>query len=290
MELAELKSFVQIVERGSLSAASRAMRQGLSTTSRHLTALEEDVGTTLALRTTRKLVVTDAGRRFYDHARRALDEIERATNHQALDTPLVVSCGITIGQHLVMPRLTELLRARSDLRIELRLEDRVAELLTENIDVVVRAGVLLPDSTELVAHTLTSFPRVVVAAPSYLTKYGRPQTPRALVGHTCVIQASAAGPIDRWRLRSGGATTRTVGVTGRFSSNAPQLLLDAAKAGLGIALLPSWLVAGAIGDGTLDRLLPSWRTDAVTMSAVYRRRLRGSPAIQALVGALGDGR
>jgi len=281
MELAELRTFLRIVERGSLSAAARATRQSLPTTSRHLAAIEEDVGVSLALRTTRKLVVTDAGRRFYDHARRALDELERATNQQALDTPLVVSCGVTIGQHLVMPRLTELLRANPDLRIELRLEDRVAELLVENIDVVIRAGVLLPNSTELVAHTLTSFPRVVVAAPSYVAKYGRPHAPGALVGHTCVIQTA----VDRWRLRS-GKTARTIGVTGRFSSTTPQVLLDAARAGLGIALLPTWLVAGALEDGSLERILPSWKSDAVTMSAVYRRRLRGSKAIQALVGAL----
>lgn len=285
MELDELKTFVQIVERGSLSAAAKANRQSLPTTSRHLQALEADLGTPLALRTTRKLVVTDAGRRFYEHARRALFELDRARANTAADERIVVSTGVTIGHHLVFPRIVDLLARRPELRIELRLEDRVTELLTENVDIVVRAGVSVPDRDDLVAHALSSFPRGIVAAPSYLDAHGRPTSPSALGGHTCLVQVTNTGALDRWRLTH-GARERSVEVRGRFSATAPQLLLDAARAGLGLALLPPWLTHDAVARGELERVLPAWESPPVAMYAVYRRNRRGSPAIRAFIDAM----
>lgn len=285
MELDELKTFVQIVERGSLSAAARATRQSLPTTSRHLQALEADLGAPLALRTTRKLVVTDAGRRLYEHARRALFELERARTGASQNERVVVSTGVTIGQHLVLPRIVDLLARRPELRLELRLEDRVTELLTENVDVVVRAGVDVPDHAELVAHALLTFPRTLVAAPAYLDAQGRPKTPAALGGHACLVQVTSGGPVDRWRLGRSGRD-RTVEVQARFASTAPHVLLGAACAGLGIAFLPPWLTAEAIAQGRLERVLPGWESSPITMYAVHRRSRRGSPAVRAFIEAM----
>jgi DNA-binding transcriptional LysR family regulator len=287
MDLAGLAAFVQIVERGSLSAAARATGQSLPTVSRHLRALEAELDAQLALRTTRRLVVTDEGRRLYEHARRALSELDQARSRAGprADEKLVVSLPVTLGQHLIVPRLPRLLQRRPGLRLEVRLEDRLTELLAENIDVVVRAGVAPPDSAELIGQALCSFHRELAAAPRYLRSRGAPKTPASLAAHDCLVQLAPTGPVDRWRLVRGDREEQ-VAVAGRLASTAPQVLLDGARAGLGIALLTSWLLAEDIAAGRLRRVLPGWASPPVTVFAVYRRRLRGAPALRAFIEAV----
>jgi DNA-binding transcriptional LysR family regulator len=287
VELIELESFVQIVERGSLSAAARATRQSLPTVSRHLRALEVELDTPLAHRTTRRLVVTEAGQRLYEHARRALAELEHAKRGAGVraEEKLVVSMGVTLGQHLFVPRLAQLLKERPGLRIEVRLEDRLTELLVENVDVVIRAGVAPPDSAELVAQPLATFRRSVVAAPSLLRAHGAPASPSALTELPCLVQIGVAGMLDRWRLVK-GEREDVVEVSGRLTSTAPQVLFDAACAGVGFALLPSWLTDAPVRARRLVRVLKGWESADVTAYAVYRRRLRGSAAVRAFCDVL----
>ena len=284
VDLAELETFVQIVERGSLSAAARATRQSLPTVSRHLRALEVELDAALAHRTTRRLVVTEAGQQLYEHARRALAELEQAKNRAGVRAAerLVISMGVTLGQHLFVPRLPLLLEKRPGLRLEVRLEDRLTELMIENVDVVIRAGIAPPDSAELVAQTLVTFQRSVVAAPSFVRAHGAPATPSALVGQPCLVQTSASGVLDRWRLLKGDRE-EVVDVTGRLVATSPQVLLQAACAGVGYAFLPSWLTEASVRERRLVRLLKGWEGPAVTAYAVYRKRLRGSPAVRAFV-------
>ena len=155
---------------------------------------------------------------------------------------------------------------------------------------MVRAGIAVPDRTDLVAHLLRSFPRTIVAAPSYLDAHGRPSTPSALPGHACLVQVTSTGTLDRWRLVRSGRE-RTVEVRGRFAATAPQVLLDSARAGLGLAFLPPWLTQSAVDHGELERVLPGWESAPVSVYAIYRRNRRGSPAVRALVEALqGTGR
>jgi DNA-binding transcriptional LysR family regulator len=287
VDLAELETFVQIVERGSLSAAARATRQSLPTVSRHLRALELELDAPLAHRTTRRLVVTDAGQQLYQHARRALAELQQAKSRAGVRAVerLVVSMGVTLGQHLFVPRVPVLLKKRPGLRLEVRLEDRLTELMIENVDVVIRAGIAPPDSAELVAHRLVTFRRSVVAAPSLVRAHGAPAAPSALVGQSCLVQTGALGVLDRWSL-SKGEREEVVEVSGRLVATTPQVLLDAACAGIGYAFLPSWLTEGPVREKRLVRLLKGWEGPAVSAYAVYRRRLRGSPAIRAFVEAM----
>jgi DNA-binding transcriptional LysR family regulator len=289
VDLSALATFVKIVERGSLSGAARATGQSLPTVSRQLRALEAELDVALALRTTRRLTVTEDGLRLAEHARRALAELELARHGVGAraEQKLVLSAPVTLGQHLVVPKLAALLKRRPGLKLEIRLEDRVAELLAENVDVVVRAGVAPPDSAELIARPLATFRRVVVASRSYLRARGTPKSPRSLAAHDCLQQVAASGVIDTWALVRGDVIER-VRVAGRLASTAPQVLLEAARSGLGIALLPSWLVEDDLRARRLVRLLTDWQSAEVTAYALYRRGLRGAPALDALLEALGS--
>ncbi len=287
MEFAELSTFVRIVELGSLSGAARATGQSLPTVSRQLRSLELELDSELALRTTRRLTVTEAGQRLYEHARRALNELERAKSVAGTraSEKLVLSVPVTLGQCLVVPQLAKLLTSRPGLRLEVRLEDRLTELLAENVDVVVRAGLTPPDSPDLIAQPLFSFHRYLVAAPSYLKVHGAPKTVEGLANHECLLQLSVTSGPDRYRLQTADEE-RVVNVSGRLAASAPQTLHEGARAGLGIALLPSWLVREDVEARRLKRVLSDWQSAEITAYAVYRRSLRGSAGVKAFVAAL----
>jgi DNA-binding transcriptional LysR family regulator len=285
--LAQMRSFVRIVETGSLSAAARAERLSLPAISRQLSALERELGGTLLLRTTRRLQVTEVGRAFYERASNVLKEVERAraavSDAKGLRGRLTVSAGITLGMSEIVPRLPALLERHPRLELELRLEDRVVDLVGEGVDVAIRGGVPIPDSTELIAHPLLRFRRVAVASPSYVRRHGKPKTPLALARHQCLLQSSSGG--SKWTLQAGGEQ-QVVEITGRFSANAPLALRELALAGAGVALLGEPFVRAELASGRLLRLLDGWCTPEVSIWALHRTELRGSAKLAALLAAL----
>jgi DNA-binding transcriptional LysR family regulator len=195
---------------------------------------------------------------------------------------LVVSAPITLGAHCVVPRLPALRRAHPALSIDLRLEDRVVDLVGDGVDVAIRAGVPLPDSTAFVGHPLLEFRRWVVASPSYLRRHGSIRDPDQLPNHECLTQNVPTGPSSRWRFVRDGEE-QVVEVRRAVCTNAPLALLDLAREGLGLAFLPEWLVKGDVESGRLRRVLASWDTPLVKTFALHRTELRGSPRIAALL-------
>lgn len=288
-----MQTFVRVVEGKSLSSAARAQRLSLAAVSRQLRALEADLGATLVVRSTRRLHVTDAGRRWYDHCTRILGEVDAARaevrSARAARGTLVVSAPFTLGALVLVPRLTRLFAQHPSLVIDLRLEDQIVDLVGEGVDVAVRAGSPPPDSTAIVAHPLTSMRRVLVAAPAYVRDRGTPRHPRELARHSGLIQVTPRGAVIRWELGSStSAEALTPDVRGPFRTSAPLALRDAARNGLGIALLPDWLVAPDLEAGTLVRLLPEWRSQPITAWAIHRAELRGAARIRAFINAVRD--
>jgi DNA-binding transcriptional LysR family regulator len=287
--LSQMATFVRVVEGGSLSAAARASHLSLPAVSRQLRTLEEDLGAPLVLRSTRRLSVTDAGRRWYEHCVRALREVEegrtavRAT--RGARGTLVVSAPVTLASLLVLPRLPRLVKTHPELAVDLRLEDQFVDLVAEGVDVAVRGGAAPPDSTAFVAHPLLSFSRHAVASPAYLRKRGTPRDPTQLARHECLVQLGGAGPHTRWSFTRGEAE-HIVEVRGRLRANAPLALRDLARAGLGIALLPTWLTADDVAAGSLRALFEGWSGPSVTAWAIYRAELRGSARIRAFLEAM----
>ena len=286
--LAQMATFVRVVEAGHLSAAARALGLSLPAVSRQLRALEDELGVRLIVRTTRHLRVTEAGRRWHGHCTRILREVEEARHSVAprgVRGRVVVSASVTLGMHFVLPKLPALLRAHPGLSLDLRLEDNPVDLVADNVDLVFRAGFAVPPSASLIARPLPTIERVAVAAPSYLRAHGVPRAPDALLGHEAILQLSAAGPLERWRFEL-GAEQREVTVHGRLRLTTPLAIRDAAVAGLGVAWLPDWLVATDLAAGRLRRILAKWRSPRVSAWVLYRVEARGSAVIRAVLERL----
>jgi DNA-binding transcriptional LysR family regulator len=292
--LAQMTTFVAVVEGKSLSAAARSQRLSLPAVSRQLQALEQELGTSLITRSTRRLHVTDAGQRWYEHCRRVLREVDEAVAAMRQDGGahgrLVVSASLTFGATFIVPQLPQISEKHPQLVIDLRLEDHLVDLIGEGVDVAVRSGSPPPLSTAYVAHRIFSMRRVLVAAPRWLRKHGSVREPEQLTRHECLIQVTPSGVVVPWALRfRDEAAERTPEVRGRIRTNAPSALRSLALGGAGVAYLPEWLVADDLEAGTLRRVLPDWASAELTSWAVYRAELRGSARLRAFLEALPSG-
>lgn len=288
--LSQMTTFVRVVDSKSLSGAARSLRLSLPAVSRQLSALEADLGASLVLRSTRSLQVTEAGRRYYEHCRRVLDEIETARRDvrdgRAVAGTLVVSASFTYGSLFIAPLLPPLLDKHPRLAIDLRLEDRLTDLVGEGVDLAVRAGSPPPDSVSVVAHPLTEMFRVVVGAPRLLRKQRAVRTPADLERLPALLQVTPHGVTIPWLLAREGGPGVTAKVAGRLRSSAPLVLRDLAVSGAGIAYLPSWLVDADLANGRLTRILPAFRSPPIRAHALYRTELRGAPRLKVLLDAL----
>jgi DNA-binding transcriptional LysR family regulator len=187
--------------------------------------------------------------------------------------------------HCVVPRLPKLAERHPELAIDLRLEDNLVDVVGEGVDLVIRGGVAPPDSTDFVAHRLMEFRRVVVAAPSYLRRHGSPRTPEELIRHVCLVQLGDRCPLGSWTfVRDGGDVA--IRVEGAMRTTAPLALLELARAGMGLALLPDWLVADDLAAVRLKRVLDKWQLPLVGAWAFHRAELRRNPKIEAVLDVL----
>ncbi|QJU59173.1 LysR family transcriptional regulator [Sphingomonas sp. AP4-R1] len=260
-----LKAFVRAVELGSFSRAAEEQEAKVSTISRYVSALEADVGAALLNRSTRRLHLTEAGTALYGRAVSILADLDDArqftkdlnSRPQGL---LRVTMPAGFGRHHIIPHLPAFLALYPDIRMDLVLEDRVVDLIEAGLDVAIRIGVL--GDSSLVGRRLAPHERVPVASPAYLDRLGAIREPDDLVRAECLISASQPG--TGWYCRRADAPQgepRAVPVSGRLRINESDALLRAAIDGMGIALLPRWAVAEAIGRGELVALLPEWLWD-----------------------------
>jgi DNA-binding transcriptional LysR family regulator len=198
---------------------------------------------------------------------------------------LVVSAPVSFGETFLVPRLPKLLERNPALEVELRLEDRVADLLGEAVDVAIRTGFGVPDSADVVAHPLCTFQRYIVASPGYLTRRGRPAAPTELLDHDCLVHLGAGGTCSAWRFLDAGEQ-RVFTLRGPFSATTPTALRELALADQGIAMLGDWMVEDDLRAGRLERLLTDHEVVPVAIWAIHRRELRGSPRVRALLDVL----
>lgn len=291
----QLRTLVQVVAGGSLSAAARAQGLSVAAVSRQVRALEEEFGAPLLVRSTRALALTEAGVALHERAQRILDDVEQARGAvkgtRAVRGRVRISAPVTLGGMRLVPELPALFARYRGLQVDLRLEDRNADLAAEGIDLAVRAGVSLHDESDLFAAPLWSYPRRLVASPLYLTRRGVPETPEDLRAHDLLGHVNARGAVAPWHLSREGAPRVDVAPDGPLCSNALFALRDGALAGLGVALLPEWLVVEGVTTGRLRALLPAWSAPPTRAWAVYRRERRSSARVRAIIEHLrgGDG-
>jgi len=265
--LDELAVFVAVLETGSLAGAARRLRRSAPAVTRTLAALEARVGARLVERTTRRLAVTEAGRRLADDARRVLAGYEAAIAREAggpLRGPIRISAPVVFGRRHVEPILLRFLDAHPEVSGDLVLNDRNLDLVDEGLDVAVRLSVLADSS--LVVRRVGEVRRVVVASPEYLARCGTPTRPADLAEHEIVYSSTQPGPSE-WRF-DGPRGPETVRLRPRLMVNAVEAVLGAAVAGRGLTRLFTYQVADELADGRLARLLQAYEPAPIPVQLV----------------------
>lgn len=281
-----LRAFLLAVDRGSLSAAAQALGRSSASITRAIDSLEERVGTPLLRRTTRSLTLTEAGERYLAVARRVLNELDEAEQATSAATSepqglLTVTAPIAFGALHVRPIVDDFLAAWPGVRARLLLLDRVVSLVEEGVDVAVRIG-HLPDSA-LLATSVGSVRRVVVASPKYLERHGRPKAPSDLADHRC-IASTAITPHDSWSFAGrSGSRAKRVKVAPVLSVNVVDAAIRSALSGLGITCALSYQVAEHVAKGALVRLLPMFEPPPMPVHIIRPASSARSAKVRAFV-------
>lgn len=266
---------IAVIERGSLSAAARALNVPLATLSRKLSDLEALLGTRLLLRTTRKLALTDAGVAYVAAARRILEQVDDAERQAAGEYAepkgeLTLTAPLMFGRLHVLPLVAEFLAAHAAIGVRLVLSDRNVDLIDDHIDMAVRIGVL-PDSA-MVATQVGSMRIVACASPALLAAHGMPQVPADLARMPCVAVESPS-PAPMWRFRDPrGAADVDVAAPARLSVTTPEAAAQAARLGVGVARLLHYQVADAVRQDELRIVLADYEPAAVPVHLVHAAR------------------
>jgi DNA-binding transcriptional LysR family regulator len=265
-----MSTLLAAVEGGSLSAASRKLGMPLATVSRKVSELEAHLRTRLINRTSRRLMLTDAGRSYVAACKRILEDIgeaERAAagEYMAPRGDLTVAAPIVFGRLHVLPVTIEFLKAYPDIDIRVALADRVVNLQEDDIDLAIRIGDL-PDSS-LVATCVGSIRRVVCGSPAYFAQRDTPKNPGELSTHDCITFDALMSP-DAWKFAVGKSTV-SVAVHSRLIVNTAEAAIDAAIAGIGITRVLSYQVASALRAGTLALALRDFEPKPWPVSLVY---------------------
>ncbi|WP_251976357.1 LysR family transcriptional regulator [Salinicola avicenniae] len=284
MDLNALRVFERVAATGSFTAAAHHFHRAVSSVSRQIRGLEEALGQPLFYRHTRAVTLTEAGWRYYEEVREILERLDLAS--EALAHPdtepsgvLRINAPVAFGQRRIVPLLHRFQRRHPALQAELQLDDRVVDPVREGHDITFRVGDLSDSS--LVARRLAPMHYVAAAAPRYLEAHGAPATPEALAAHNCLLYQGELGR-QRWYFQAPGERASTPHeVAGNLYSNDAISLLQAALAGQGVVLFPTWLIADELAAGTLVALLESWRGEVVpgqrdihVLTTERRRRTR----------------
>lgn len=257
VELEDIRAFVEVAEAGGFGRAGQRLGLSKSMVSRRVSRLEAELGAQLLSRTTRGVAVTEAGAEFKERADRVLAELEAARDDLAqrgreIVGALRISAPLTFGMTHLSPVLAELAARHPKLTVDVSYSDRFVDLIGERYDAAVRVGTL--EDSSLVARKIAPIRGAVVASPAYLEAHGAPQRPEDLIGREAVMNGS-----EVWRFQDGKKVI-TIRPEGRFKADNGPALLAAAAAGLGVAMLPTFLAGPAIERGELVPLLLEFPT------------------------------
>jgi len=261
-----LAAFLKVAECRSVSQAAVSLDVAKSLVSKRIAQLEERLETTLFSRSTRKVALTPAGETYVDYAKRALAEVsdgmERVRSLRTdLSGNLRLTAPVSWGQRVLAKHLPEFLKMHPSLEIDLMLNDRMMDMATERIDVALRWS--SHSHHERHGTPLTEIKWYLTAAPAYSAKYGLPAEPVELNDHACLYYRRD-NTDDHWTLQHNLAAKQSalrhveVNVGGRYRVDNPEVVLESATAGMGIALLPDYLCVQAIEKGFLVKVLTHW--------------------------------
>jgi DNA-binding transcriptional LysR family regulator len=269
--LAALEIFVRVVDTGSFSAVARNQRIGQPAVSKAVVQLEEWLGVSLLMRSTRSVVPTEAGRIFYERAKRTIEEADDAVmaargSASGLTGKVRVSTSVCFGRLHVIPHLSAFLAEHPDLDIELVLDDRHLDLVNEGIDVALRMGAL-PDSN-MTARRIAEGRRIVVASPAYLQRHGTPTSPGELISHQAVIYTRGSESWKSWTFRKATAEVSVV-LQGRLKVTAAEGVREAVNCDMALAVSSEWNFSPELRSGKVVAILEDWALPPTNLSAVY---------------------
>lgn len=287
-KFAAMHAFVQVVEANGFAAAARHMGMSRSAVNKLVITLETELGVQLLQRSTRKVTATATGTAFYERCLGILADLEEAelAASQAQATPigpLRINAPMTFGTLHLGPVLADFMAQYPDVQVQLTLEDRFIDPLAEGFDLTLRIAQPQP-SPQVVVHELAKLTCLLCAAPGYLSRQGSPQTVSELNDHSCLAYGELSNRHE-WVLTNAHGEQR-VTVTGAMCSNNGEVLRDAAIRGLGIVLLPQFIVQKSLERGELKEIVLDHQPKTLSLWVIYPTNRHLSTKVQLLTDFL----
>lgn len=286
---ADLRVFCAVARASSFSSAAEDLGMSAAYVTKRIRLLEESLGTPLFHRTTRRVVISEAGERVYHWAMRILDDVEHLIEEVGVTRreprgQLRVCSSFGFGRRIVAPALSAFVAQHPAVQVRLEVLDRLIDVAAEGYDLDIRVGDDI--APHLIARRLADNHRVLCAAPSYLEARGTPKSLAELAAHDCLVIKERDHPFGVWRLQR-GQREHTVKVRGPLSANNGEMVVQWAVDGRGIILRSLWDVEPLLRAGKLVKVLPHYRQQA-NVWAVYPSRLNGSAKVRVCVDFLED--
>lgn len=272
-------AFVEVIERGSFTAAAQALEVSPSYISRRIAELEADLGTPLIYRSTRSIRLSDVGANYYQECSRLLrgfTEAEERISQQQTEPfgVLKLTCATTFGERFIAPLLPDFIRRYPKLKIDFNLSNERVDLINDGYDLAIRLGRL--EDSSLIARRLCDRSEYICASTDYLAEHGAPSSLADLSSHNCLLGSS-----KHWLVMDQGQR-RELKVEGSWRSNSGPALLEAVKAGLGIAQLPDYYVDDLMAEGSITSVLEQHRYPLSGVWLVYPRARQQLPSLKLL--------
>ncbi len=269
-----MRVFVAVVDAQGFSAASRAMSMPLPTVSRKIAELENHLGAQLLVRSTRKVTVTDSGRRYYEDVRRILDDIGDAESrvsgeYQIAKGRLSITAPTLFGRLHVLPIVNDFMRIHNDINVQLILTNHVVDLLEEHINLSIRIGALSDRSMNVLQ--VGSVRQIVCASPAYLARHGRPLSPGDLAGHQCISFLKFGAPAE-WTFKMPSGKIKHFPVQTRLVLNSIEGTVVSSIQDGGLVQLYSYQAASHVAEGTLEIVLGRYEIEPPPVNIVYPQR------------------
>jgi len=286
--LTEMEAFATVVDQGGFTDAAKKMGISKSAVSKHISSLEARLGARLLNRTTRRVSPTEIGLAYYDRARRVLSDAGEAdalvASMQSAPAGLLrLSVATDFGVNHLSPILGDFLQQFPDITVNMVLNNRYVELISEGFDMAIRMGDL--EDSSLRARKLTETQMRMIAEPSYFEKHGRPTRLDDLNSHKLLHYSNQASG-NAWKITAPSGEERQIRSAGWLSVNDGQSLLNACIAGLGIAYLPSFLYANAMEQGQVVDVMPDLPVERTGIYAVYPSGRFTQPKVRAFIDFL----
>ena len=289
-KLTSMLVFTKVAKAGSFAAAAKELGLSRAMATKHVMQLENGLGIRLLNRTTRNLNLTEVGAVYLERCRQILDDMEEmelaVTRLQTEPRGLLkVSATPFFGSYHLIPAISAYMEVYPDVHVDLTLQTSYVDLIEEGFDLAIQLDELQDSS--LIARSLGTSQRVVCGSPAYFKKFGTPKSPEELRNHNCLVNLSLA-PRDQWQFNIPGGETMIIKVQGTLQANVADALRIAALSGLGLVILPTYMVGQDIRKSRLQAVLTEYVPAPLEIHAVYPHRKHLSAKVRTFVDFLHD--